>query len=113
LLASKILAQQDYDAQKAIVDQFEATVRGDQAAIDNARIQLAYTTITSPLDGRTGIRLIDQGNIVHETDSNGLVMITQLRPISLTFTLPEQKPSADPGTFAREWQSYHPGPGPG
>jgi multidrug efflux system membrane fusion protein len=90
LLASKILAQQDYDAQKAIVDQFEATVRGDQAAIDNARIQLAYTTITSPLDGRTGIRLIDQGNIVHETDSNGLVMITQLRPISLTFTLPEQ-----------------------
>jgi multidrug efflux system membrane fusion protein len=90
LLTSKILAQQDYDTQKAMVDQLEATVRGDQAAIENGRVQLAYTTITSPLDGRTGIRMIDQGNIVHATDSNGLVVITQLRPISVTFTLPEQ-----------------------
>jgi multidrug efflux system membrane fusion protein len=90
LLTSKILAQQDYDVQKAMVDQLEATVRGDQAAIDNARIQLAYATITSPLDGRTGLRMLDQGNIVHATDANGLVVITQLRPISVTFTLPEQ-----------------------
>ena len=90
LLASKILAQQDYDTQNATVDQLVATVRGDQAAIDNAKVQLAYTTITSPLDGRTGIRLIDQGNIVHANDSNGLVVITELRPISVTFTLPEQ-----------------------
>ena len=90
LLTGKILAQQDYDTQKATVDQLEATVRGDQAMIDNAKIQLGYTTITSPLDGRTGIRMIDQGNIVHATDSNGLVIITQLRPISVSFTLPEQ-----------------------
>jgi multidrug efflux system membrane fusion protein len=90
LLNSKILAQQDYDTQKAMVDQLEATVRGDQALIDNARIQLGYTTITAPIEGRTGIRMIDQGNIVHATDSNGLVVITQLRPISISFTLPEQ-----------------------
>ena len=90
LLTGKILPQQDYDTQQALVDQLEATVRGDQAAIDNARVQLAYTTITSPMDGRTGMRMIDQGNIVHATDSNGLVVIAQLRPISLTFTLPEQ-----------------------
>jgi len=90
LLTNKILAQQDYDTQKAMVDQLEAVVKADQALIDNARIQLAYTTITSPLNGRTGIRLIDQGNIVHATDSNGLVVITQLKPISLSFTLPEQ-----------------------
>jgi len=90
LLANKVLAQQDYDTQSAMVDQLEAVVKADQALIDNARIQLAYTTITSPLDGRTGIRMIDQGNIIHATDSNGLVVITQLKPISLSFTLPEQ-----------------------
>ncbi|HEY6166438.1 MAG TPA: efflux RND transporter periplasmic adaptor subunit, partial [Verrucomicrobiae bacterium] len=90
LLAQKILAQQDYDTQKALVDQFEASVRADQAAIDNARVQLNYTTITSPIDGRTGIRLVDQGNIVHANDPSGLVVITQLRPISVVFTLPEQ-----------------------
>jgi multidrug efflux system membrane fusion protein len=90
LLASKILAQQDYDTQLALVDQLQATVKGDQAAIDSARVQLAYTTIISPLDGRTGIRQVDQGNIVHANDANGLVIITQLRPISVVFTLPEQ-----------------------
>jgi len=90
LLNGKIISQQDYDTQKATVDQLEALVRGDQALIDNAQIQLDYTSITSPLDGRTGIRMIDQGNIVHATDSNGLVVITQLRPVSLSFTLPEQ-----------------------
>lgn len=90
LLESKILAQQDYDTQSALVDQLVATVNGDQAAIDNAKVQLDYTRITSPLDGRTGIRQVDQGNIVHATDSNGLVVITQLRPISVVFTLPEQ-----------------------
>jgi multidrug efflux system membrane fusion protein len=90
LLASKILAQQDYDTQLALVDQLQATVKGDQAAIESARVQLAYTTITSPLDGRTGIRQVDQGNIVHANDANGLVVITQLRPISVVFTLPEQ-----------------------
>ncbi len=94
LLASKILSQQDYDTQKALVDQYEATVKADQAAIDNARVQLGYTTITSPLQGRTGIRLVDQGNIVHANDANGLVVIAQLHPISVIFTLPEQDLSA-------------------
>jgi len=90
LLQGKVLAQQDYDTQQALVNQLEATVQGDQAAIDNARVQLDYTTITSPLAGRTGIRQVDQGNIIHENDSNGLVVVTQLRPISVVFTLPEQ-----------------------
>ncbi len=90
LLASKILSQQDYDAQKALVDQLQAAVRADQAAIDSARVQLGYTTITSPLDGRTGLRMVDQGNIVHANDSNGIVVLTQLKPISVVFTLPEQ-----------------------
>lgn len=90
LLKSKILSQQDYDVQKALVDQLQAAVNADQAAIDNARVQLAYTAIKSPLDGRTGIRQVDQGNIVHANDSNGIVVITQLRPISVVFTLPEQ-----------------------
>jgi multidrug efflux system membrane fusion protein len=90
LLAQKILAQQDYDAQKALVAQLEATVAADQAAVDNATVQLNYTRIVSPIDGRTGIRLVDAGNIVRANDTNGLVVITQLRPISVVFTLPAQ-----------------------
>jgi multidrug efflux system membrane fusion protein len=91
LLASKILAQQDYDTQKALVEQLQATVQADQAAIDNAQVQLNYTRITAPMDGRVGIRLIDQGNMIHANDSNGIVVITQLQPISVLFTLPEQE----------------------
>ncbi len=90
LVEQKIATQQQYDTQKALVDQLDATVKADQAAIDSATVQLDYTTIVSPIDGRTGIRLVDQGNIVHAVDVNGLVVITQLRPISLIFTLPEQ-----------------------
>jgi len=90
LLTNHILSQQDYDTQKATVDQLQAVIAGDQAAINNARVQLDYATIRSPLEGRTGIRMVDQGNIVHSGDSNGLVVITQLRPISISFTLPEQ-----------------------
>jgi multidrug efflux system membrane fusion protein len=90
LLSGKILSQQDYDSAKALVDQLEATVNGDQAAIDNARVQLSYASIVSPLEGRTGIRQVDQGNIVHANDANGIVVITQLHPISVVFTLPEQ-----------------------
>jgi membrane fusion protein, multidrug efflux system len=90
LLTSKILSQQDYDTQKALTDQLAATVQADQAAISNAAVQLNYARITSPLDGRIGIRLVDQGNIVHANDVGGLVVITQLRPISVVFTLPEQ-----------------------
>jgi multidrug efflux system membrane fusion protein len=70
--------------------QYQAAIAHDQAVIDNARVQLGYTTIASPLVGRTGIRLIDQGNIVHATDSTGLVVITQMAPISVIFTLPQK-----------------------
>ncbi len=90
LLANEGVTQQQYDTQKALVDQLVATVNADQAAIESAKVQLAYTTIVSPIDGRTGIRLVDQGNIVHATDANGLVVITQLKPISVVFILPEQ-----------------------
>ncbi len=90
LYAAKIDSQQLYDTQKALVDQLDATVKADEAAIESAQVQLDYTTITSPIEGRTGIRQIDQGNIIHATDSNGLVVLTQLRPISVAFTLPEQ-----------------------
>jgi multidrug efflux system membrane fusion protein len=82
-------SRQSVDTQAAMVRQLEATVKGDQAAIDNARVQLGYTTIASPIDGRTGVRLVDQGNIVHATDATGLVVIAQLKPISLVFTLAE------------------------
>jgi membrane fusion protein, multidrug efflux system len=90
LLANEGVTQQVYDTQKALVTQLAAAVKADQAAIESAKVQLAYTTITSPLDGRTGLRLVDQGNMVHAGDATGLVVITQLRPISVVFTLPEQ-----------------------
>jgi multidrug efflux system membrane fusion protein len=90
LLARKVIDQQTYDTSKFSVDQFVAIVQADQAAIDNAKTQLDYTQIKSPIDGRTGIRLVDVGNVVHAADQNGIVVITQLRPISVVFTLPEQ-----------------------
>src|SRR5882672_2385920 len=90
LLEAKIDSQQVYDTAQALVNQLDAAVKADQAAIDSAQVQLDYTTINSPIDGRTGIRQVDQGNIVHATDTNGLVVITQLKPISVVFTLPEQ-----------------------
>jgi multidrug efflux system membrane fusion protein len=90
LLADEGVTQQVYDTQKALVNQLEAAVKADEAAVESARVQLSYTTITSPIEGRTGIRQIDQGNIVHPGDANGLVVITQLRPVSVVFTLPEQ-----------------------
>jgi multidrug efflux system membrane fusion protein len=90
MLANEGVTQQVYDTQKSLVDQLVATVNADQAAIESAKVQLAYTTISSPIDGRTGIRLLDQGNIVHANDANGIVVITQLKPISVVFILPEQ-----------------------
>ena len=89
LMNHQFASAQTVDNEKASVAQLEATVQGDQAAVENARVQLGYTTITAPIAGRTGIRLVDQGNIVHATDPNGLVVITQLHPISVIFTLPE------------------------
>jgi multidrug efflux system membrane fusion protein len=81
--------KQSVDTQKALVRQLEATVQADTAAVENAQVQLDYTTITAPLSGRTGLRLVDPGNIVHASDPNGLVVITQLQPISVIFTLPQ------------------------
>ena len=90
LIDKKVLDQQSYDTQRFLVDQTVATVQADQAAIDNARTQLDYTHITAPLAGRVGVRQVDQGNLVHAADAGGLVVITQLQPISVVFTLPEQ-----------------------
>jgi multidrug efflux system membrane fusion protein len=90
LAATAYTSAQTADTQRATVAQTEAIVRQDQAAIDSARTQLSYTTITAPIDGRTGIRQVDSGNIVHASDSNGIVVITTLRPISVLFTLPQQ-----------------------
>jgi multidrug efflux system membrane fusion protein len=81
--------QQRVDAAAALVAQLQAAIQGDQAAIDNARVQLSYTTIIAPISGRTGVRLVDQGNIVRAGDAGGIVVITQLRPISVMFTLPQ------------------------
>jgi multidrug efflux system membrane fusion protein len=77
---------QQLDTQNALVAQTEALIQGDQAAIDNAKTQLDYTTIKAPIDGRTGFRLVDQGNNVHATDTTGIVMIAQVIEISVVFT---------------------------
>jgi multidrug efflux system membrane fusion protein len=83
--------QQLLDQRTAAVANLAALVQADQAAIDSARIQLAYTTIKSPLTGRAGFRLVDPGNIIHANDQNGVLTITQLQPISVVFTAPEQE----------------------
>ncbi|MGA9455837.1 MAG: efflux RND transporter periplasmic adaptor subunit [Pseudolabrys sp.] len=83
--------QQQIDTQAALVKQLEATVQADQANIEAAQVQLDYTTIKAPLSGRTGIALVDQGNIVHAASTTGLVVITQLQPIYVQFTLPQDQ----------------------
>ena len=90
LRSERVISQQEYDTQKTLVDQLEATVAANEAAIQNAKAQLGYTTIVSPINGRIGIRNVDKGNIVHASDANGLIVITELHPISVIFTLPEQ-----------------------
>src|SRR4051812_12719156 len=91
LSATNAVTQQQYEAQKSTVAQLEAQVRLDRAAIDNAKAILDYTSIVAPIAGRTGIRQVDQGNIVHASDATGIVVITQLQPVSLLFTLPQQQ----------------------
>jgi membrane fusion protein, multidrug efflux system len=90
LAPEDLASKQTVDTQKALTAQLAAQIKGDEAAIDNARTQLDYTTIRSPIDGRTGIRQVDPGNNVHATDTNGMVVVTQLEPISIIFTLPEE-----------------------
>lgn len=90
-LAKKDFAtRQQLDTQQATVEQLTAQIKGDQAAIDNAHTQLSYTTIRSPLTGRTGFRMVDPGNNVHASDTNGIVSVVRLRPISVVFTAPEE-----------------------
>jgi multidrug efflux system membrane fusion protein len=91
LAASNAGSKQQADTQKALVAQLDAQVQGDQATIDNARTMLSYTKIQAPIDGRTGLRLIDEGNLVQANDTNGIVVITQIRPISVLFNLPQQQ----------------------
>ncbi|HYZ35000.1 MAG TPA: efflux RND transporter periplasmic adaptor subunit [Crenalkalicoccus sp.] len=80
--------EQQVTDQKSLVAQTQSTVQFDQAAIDDARTQLSYTTLIAPFDGVTGVRLVDVGNIIHPTDPNGLVVVTQVQPIAVMFTLP-------------------------
>jgi multidrug efflux system membrane fusion protein len=91
LSASNAGSKQQYDTQRAVVAQQEALVNADQAAIDNAQAMLGYTKIVAPLSGRTGLRQVDQGNIIHAADATGLVIITQLQPIAVQFSLPQQQ----------------------
>ncbi len=83
------IPKQQYDTQEALVRQLEGSVKVDQGQIDNARLQLTYSRITAPVSGRTGLRQVDPGNIVHASDANGLVVITQVQPISVLFPIPE------------------------
>src|SRR4029077_1619086 len=89
LAQQKSIATQTADSQKAIVDQLVAMIKSDEAIIESARVNLGYTNLTSAIDGVTGIRQIDIGNIIYPTDVNGLVNVTQIEPISLIFTLPQ------------------------
>jgi membrane fusion protein, multidrug efflux system len=90
LAPQDLASKQQLDTQRALVAQMIAQVQADQAAIESARTQLNYTQITSPINGRTGVRLVDPGNIVHATDTTGIVVLTQLKPIAAIVTLPEE-----------------------
>ena len=89
LVAQDSIATQQLDTQKALVDQYKGAVRADEGVLENDRLQLIYAHIDSPINGRLGLRQVDIGNIIHATDTNGLVVITQLSPITVVFTLPE------------------------
>jgi multidrug efflux system membrane fusion protein len=89
LLSNDLIAKQQVDDQAATVGQYEGTVKLDQGAIDNAKLQLTYARITAPISGRIGLRLVDAGNMVHASDQTGLLVITQVQPIAVIFTLPE------------------------
>jgi multidrug efflux system membrane fusion protein len=97
LVEQDSVAKQQLDTQEALVRQAEATVNLDQAQIDTAALQLAYAHITAPISGRTGLRLVDAGNLIHTSDANGIVVITQLQPITVLFSIPQD---ALPKVFA-------------
>ena len=89
LVTTDAVPRQQLDTQVSLVHQLEGTVKNDQGQIDAAKVQLVYCRITSPIAGRVGLRLVDPGNIVHATDTGGLVIVTQLQPITVIFTIPE------------------------
>jgi multidrug efflux system membrane fusion protein len=86
-----VISRQQYDTQASTSGQFEGAVQADQAAIDSAKLNLNYTRITAPISGRVGLRQVDPGNMVHASDQNGMFVITQLQPIAVLFTLPEDQ----------------------
>jgi membrane fusion protein, multidrug efflux system len=86
-----VIPKQQVDTQGAQVGQFEGSIKGDQGLIDSAKLQLVYSHVTAPISGRIGLRLVDVGNIVHATDANGLLVITQLQPIAVIFALPQDQ----------------------
>src|SRR5713101_1050040 len=86
-----VIPKQQVDTQGAQVGQFEGSIKGDQGAIDGAKLQIVYSHVTAPISGRVGLRLVDVGNIVHATDSTGLLVITQLQPIAVIFALPQDQ----------------------
>lgn len=89
LWAQDSIPKQQLDTQEALVRQYEGVVKNDQGLIDSAKLQMVYSRITSPVSGRVGLRLVDPGNIVHAADTNGMVVITQLQPITAVFSIPE------------------------
>jgi multidrug efflux system membrane fusion protein len=91
LIRNRVIDQQTYDTQRYTAQRLQALVQADQAAIDNAQTQLDYTRLLSPISGRAGIRLVDEGNIVRSADASGIVVINQVQPISVVFTLPQQQ----------------------
>ncbi len=89
LYEQKVIARQDLDNQQALVGQFAGSIESDKGVVDNAKLQLTYSRITAPITGRVGLRLVDAGNIIHATDATGLAVITQLQPIAVDFSIPE------------------------
>jgi multidrug efflux system membrane fusion protein len=88
-MAQDSIPKQQLDTQVALVNQDDGVIKSDQAQIDSAKLQLVYSRITAPITGRIGLRLVDPGNMVHATDQNGLIVITQLQPIAVIFNIPE------------------------
>jgi len=89
LFNEKVIAKQQVDTQAALVGQIEGAIQADKAQVESARLQLTYSRVTAPINGRIGLRTVDPGNIVHAADANGLAVITQVHPIAVIFTLPE------------------------
>ncbi len=102
LIAQAAIPQQQLDTQAATVGQLVGTVKSDQAAVESAKLNVTYSHITSPINGRMGLRLVDPGNMVHATDVNGLLVVAQLQPITVVFTLPED-------SIPRVMQKWHAG----